>query len=328
MQTGPIVAVVTSTTPKLTWSARSNASNAATNTTPTFQLCGSYLLQVVIQDAAGATASSSVAVHVNQTSTNATVTPGLATIKVNATQQFAAEILNEFCITIIPSPGPAIGWTDLTNTQLQNVCPPDFYQSQNYPFSTECNKVITAWNSAIKDTKRMIIWGRSQNKYYGNEVYLLNLAETPPTLTRSNGPSPINTDPGASPPAPGVANGSIVTPTIGPAGFVGRVVGNGAGSVNFAPAQVGNGVYFQSSCSNTRDAYYKFTGASIGKIFKPRRFYLESRYGFAQRSDSGSPERYSFDVRDRNGTHLFESLTQVAAVGSGFAVGIHPKSLQ
>src|ERR1022692_4570610 len=42
----------------------------------------------------------------------------------------------------------------------------------------------------------------------------------------------------------GVTNGSIVTPSIAPSGFTGTVVSKGTGSVNFTPAQGGNGVYF------------------------------------------------------------------------------------
>ena len=59
----------------------------------------------------------------------------------------------------------------------------------------------------------------------------------------------------------GVTNGSIVTPAIAPPGFSGKVVVNSGGSVNFAPAQSGNGVYFLQCCGNTANAYYKFTGA-------------------------------------------------------------------
>src|SRR5262249_19751619 len=42
----------------------------------------------------------------------------------------------------------------------------------------------------------------------------------------------------------GVTNGSAITPALAPSGMSGTVVVNGAGSVNYAPAQSGNGVYF------------------------------------------------------------------------------------
>jgi hypothetical protein len=194
-----------------TWSATGpatvsfsgNGSNAAKNTTATFQASGSYLFQVVIKDAGGSTATSSVTVQVNQTSSTVGIAPPGAAVNINGTQQFAAEVLDQFGNPIIPSPGPAIGWTDLANTQLQNVCPPNYYQGQNYAFSYNCQNVINAWNSGIADTKRnrMIIWGGGHNNYYGNEVYSLNLAVSPPTLARLNDPSPIETDPATCPPA-------------------------------------------------------------------------------------------------------------------------------
>jgi hypothetical protein len=112
----------------------------------------------------------------------------------------------------------------------------------------------------------------------------------------------------------GVTNGSVVTPAIGPAGFTGAVVVNGSGSVNFAPAQNGTGVYFLNCCGNTNNAYYKFTGAAVGNIFNASQgqisFYLKSRYSYAQRLASAAEIRYAFDVRDGNGNHLFEFITQ------------------
>ena len=116
----------------------------------------------------------------------------------------------------------------------------------------------------------------------------------------------------------GVTNGSIVTPSTAPPGFTGTVVVNGAGSVNFAPAQVGNGVYFLNCCTNANNAYYRFTGATVGNIFNMNQgqitFYLKSKYSFAQRQASAGAYRYAFDVRDGNG-HLFYFLTQA---GSGY----------
>src|SRR6185369_960477 len=91
------------------------------------------------------------------------------------------------------------------------------------------------------------------------------------------------------------------------------------GSVNFTAAQTGNGVYFQNCCANTNNAYYKFTGATIGNVFNVNQgqitFYLKSRYSFAQRQASAWQPRYSFAVRDGSGQYLFNFLTQVT---SGF----------
>jgi len=93
------------------------------------------------------------------------------------------------------------------------------------------------------------------------------------------------------------------------------VVVNGTGSVNYAPVQNGNGVYFLNCCANTNNAYYKFPGAAVGSIFNASQgqisFSLESRYNFAQRTASAS-SRYAFDVRDANG-HQFYFLTQIAS---------------
>ena len=113
----------------------------------------------------------------------------------------------------------------------------------------------------------------------------------------------------------GVKNGSSVTPELSPAGLVGSVVVNGAGSVNFVSGQTGSGVYFLNCCTNTNQAYYKFTGAAVGSIFNTQQgqisFTLQSRYSFAQRTASARDARYAFDVRDGNGIHLFGFLTQV-----------------
>jgi hypothetical protein len=115
----------------------------------------------------------------------------------------------------------------------------------------------------------------------------------------------------------GTQNGSTVTPSIGPAGLTGTVVVNSGGSVNFAPAENGNGVYFLNCCGNSDNAYYQFTGAALGSVFNVNQgqisFYLQSRYTFAQREASASGQRYAFDVRDGNGSHLFSFLTQVTS---------------
>src|SRR6185503_5047396 len=90
----------------------------------------------------------------------------------------------------------------------------------------------------------------------------------------------------------GATNGSVITPTTAPAGLIGNVIVNGTGSVNFTPAQVGNGVYFLNCCANSNNAYYKFTGAAVGNIFNMSQgqasFYLKSRYTFSQRKTSAA----------------------------------------
>ena len=117
-----------------------------------------------------------------------------------------------------------------------------------------------------------------------------------------------------------------MTPSIAPAGFTGAVVANGTGSVNFAPAETGNGVYFLNCCVNSNNAYYKFTGSTVGNIFNVNQgqitFYLKSRYSFAQRTANAAGPRYAFDVRDGNGNHLFYFLTQVSGGYLFFNYGI------
>jgi protein-disulfide isomerase len=83
----------------------------------------------------------------------------------------------------------AVGWTDLANTKLFNVCPTPMPGGTN-----GCSAVITAWSGATARTKagseQLIIWGGGHNDYYGNEVYALNLNLSPPTLTRLTDPTP------------------------------------------------------------------------------------------------------------------------------------------
>lgn len=121
----------------------------------------------------------------------------------------------------------------------------------------------------------------------------------------------------------GVRNGSNVTPEISPAGLAGSVAINGTGSVNFAPDNAGNGVYFLNCCTNYNTAYYKFTGAALGKVFNTSQgqisFTLQSRYSFARRQVAALTPRYAFDVRDGNGNHLFYFLTQVSLGNLEFA---------
>ena len=119
----------------------------------------------------------------------------------------------------------------------------------------------------------------------------------------------------------GLTNGSTVTPAAAPPGFSGTIAVNAGGSVNFAPAHAGDGVYFQQCCSNTAGAYYKFTGGPVGSIFNVNQgqvsFYLTSRQSYAQRLASGTSYRQVFDVRD-DSNHLFGFTTQATSAGLVF----------
>jgi hypothetical protein len=74
----------------------SNLTNAAKNTTATFKAAGAYTFQVTITDPAGLTATSSVAVTVQQTLTGLAVSPGTANLAAGATQQFSAAESDQF----------------------------------------------------------------------------------------------------------------------------------------------------------------------------------------------------------------------------------------
>lgn len=121
----------------------------------------------------------------------------------------------------------------------------------------------------------------------------------------------------------GITNGSLVTPTVAPTGFTGTVVVNGISSVNFTPAQSGNGVYFLNCCTGANDAFFQFTGAGLGNIFTMNQgeisFFLQSRYSYAQRKSQAASPRYAFDVRDGSNNHLFYFFTEVTAQGLQFA---------
>ncbi|MEK6578900.1 MAG: hypothetical protein AABZ55_06710, partial [Bdellovibrionota bacterium] len=74
----------------------------------------------------------------------------------------------------------AIGWTQLTNTKIRPVCPnPALYP--NIQGVEGCSAVTADWSSGVFDTarNRLIVWGGGHNGYLGNEIYALNLNESP-----------------------------------------------------------------------------------------------------------------------------------------------------
>jgi len=126
----------------------------------------------------------------------------------------------------------------------------------------------------------------------------------------------------------GTSNNSIITPASAPLGFSGTLKVNGSGSVAFVPATVGMGVSFLSCCSSTNNAYYQFTGASVGSVFNVDSgeisFSLKSTKSFAQRQAS-SGFRTVFGVEDSSGHFLFTFLVQagsfsyrIASTGVGY----------
>jgi hypothetical protein len=106
----------------------------------------------------------------------------------------------------------SLGWTDLANTRLKDVCPANSFNGIAYNFADRCDAVVAAWSSAVADTKRnrLIIWGGGHTDYSGNEVYSLNLGAVPPTLTRLTDPSDF-TQNGSGCPDTNVVDGTPVS---------------------------------------------------------------------------------------------------------------------
>jgi hypothetical protein len=102
--------------PTPTFSA--NGTNAAQNTTATFHQAGNYTFRVTLTDPAGLTATSSVAVSVNQTLASISVTPGTAAISDTGTQGFLATALDQFGKSLSTQPG--VSWLVLSGVGTIN----------------------------------------------------------------------------------------------------------------------------------------------------------------------------------------------------------------
>ena len=81
-----------------------NGSNAARDSTVTFDKAGSYTFQVTITNAGGLSVTSSISVTVNQTLTSIALSPPSATLNENATQQFAATAFDQFGAALATQP--------------------------------------------------------------------------------------------------------------------------------------------------------------------------------------------------------------------------------
>ena len=252
---------------------------------------GSHTLAALATDAAGNTAASSVSITVN----NAPVPPVISGITAGSVTQS----------------GATITWTT------------DQASSSQVAYGTTSSYgSLSTLNSALTTSHSVTLTGLTASTAYhyqaqsqspqGGLTTSSDMMFT--TAAAPSGPTPLLLVSGDQTEVSGATNGSAVTPGVAPAGFTGAVVVKGTGSVNYAPAQTGNGVYFLSCCGNTNNAYYKFTGAAIGNIFNASQgqvsFYLKSRYSYAQRMANASAPRFAFDVRDGNGSHLFSFNTQ------------------
>jgi uncharacterized protein (TIGR03790 family) len=252
---------------------------------------GWHTVAAVASDAAGNTATSSVSIMIGNV--------------------IAAPVISGVTAGAVTFSGATITWTT------------DQASSSQVAYGTTSSYgSLSALNQALVTSHSVTLTGltASTTYYYqlqsqGAQGGLATLGGfTFVTAAAPVGPTPVLQLQGNRTEVSGVTNGSVVTPSIGPAGFTGAVVVNGSGSVNYTAAQTGNGVYFLNCCGNGNDAYYKFTGAAVGNIFDAGQgqisFYLKSRYSFAQRLANAATARYAFDVRDGSGSHLFGFATQ------------------
>ncbi len=232
-------------------------------------------------------------------------------VSVTVNNGVPAPVISAVAASAITSAGATITWT--TNQAAD---------SQAAYGTTSAYGASSALNGALTTSHSVTLSGLAASTTYHYQVLSRNaqgiLASSGDFTftTAAAGPAPILQIHADASEVSGVTNGSVVTPGTAPAGFTGTVVVNGGGSVNFAPAEAGNGVYFLSCCANTNNAYYRFAGAMVGNAFNVNQgqvtFYLKSRYSFAQRQASAGGFRYAFDVGDGNG-HLFYFLTQVSS---------------
>lgn len=90
-----------------------------------------------------------------------------------------------------PSPDPTIsvGWSQIPNTKLSNVCAND--PSPAHSTSSNCKALILAWGNAVADTKRqrLVLFGGGHQDYDGNELYALDLNTK--KMIRLNDPTPL-----------------------------------------------------------------------------------------------------------------------------------------
>ena len=103
-ETNLVYTWATTGTPPAAVTFSANGTNAAKSITATFTAAGTYNLQVTVKDQAGLTATSLVAVVVNQTLTSIAVSPASATIAPSATQQFTATGRDQFGAALVAQP--------------------------------------------------------------------------------------------------------------------------------------------------------------------------------------------------------------------------------
>lgn len=85
---------------------------------------------------------------------------------------------------------PSLGWCELVNTQLLDVCP-DPEEFPDIQGNEGCSGVIDDWSGGVQDEtrSRLVIWGGGHGGYFGNELYALDLVTL--TMMRLNEPSDV-----------------------------------------------------------------------------------------------------------------------------------------
>jgi hypothetical protein len=89
----------------------------------------------------------------------------------------------------------AQGWTDLPNTSLTSVCPPNNFGTASgmgaYNFSANCHNVVDANSDCDVDLMRvrLVCFGGGHEAYWGNEVYSVDLVTLSATAATSCGPN-------------------------------------------------------------------------------------------------------------------------------------------
>ncbi len=91
-----------------------NGTNAAKATTATFTATGTYVFTVTMADPGALTATSTVTVIVNQTTTSIVVTPATVTLEGGTTQQYTAVAYDQF--DVIMATQPTFAWTATAGT--------------------------------------------------------------------------------------------------------------------------------------------------------------------------------------------------------------------
>ena len=252
-----------------TWSATgpstvafsSNGTNSSNNTTATFQASGSYVLQVLIKNSAGLTTTSGIAVAVNPTVTNVTVSPSSATVTSHTNQQFTVR----YCGSI---------WKADTSTErsgrLDGPCkhgnaehlPTQQLWRGELQLLHAVPQCINAWSGGIADTlrNRMIIWGGGHQNYSGNEVFSLNLNTNPPAFTLLTEPSFFNPNNQVCPDANAdgtpvsreTYDGLVYLPTVDRmfsfAGAKGALRDRFGHHLDLGPVRIAAGLAFNGSC--------------------------------------------------------------------------------